>query len=1670
MGICLALMRDCLVAAAACAAVAGEAAAFEKPNVVIILADDLGYGDVHCYNPDNGKIPTPHIDRLAADGMRFTDGHSSAAGCTPSRYSLLTGRYDVRNRMEGVGVFGGFGGPPLIPPQRMTIASLAKQGGYRTSCVGKWHVGWNWPITAAQQQLLGAQRRDALQADYRTPEVAPEQLRAWQAIFSQPFGGGPNALGFDLFYGIDVPAWPPFCFIDNDRSVGIPTQLVPEADLREDLSIAACQGPMVADWDFVRVLPELQRKACAEIAAASVSEMPFLLYIPLPSPHAPLAVSQDWLGKSGLGTYADWVMQTDAAVGSILDAIEESGESRNTLVIFSSDNGFSGTGLAELTSRGHHPCGRLRGFKAQPYEGGHRVPFIARWPAVVKPGVVCGQLVQQTDIFATLADILGIQVPDNAGEDSYSLLPLLRGEDRPVRSTAINSSGQGAYSLRQGSWKLIVDTAGKMKTRVQLFNLADDLSEKNDLAKDEVKRAGEMESLFRSIVAAGRSTPGPDQPNDGKLTRFAAAVGDSAAKPNVIFILMDDLGWRDTGFSGSAFYESPNIDRLAGKGVVFTHAYAAAPICSPTRASCLTGLHPARLGITQPVCSSPVDVLDAVVQTRVPTPEEMKSRSGTDPFILKGPQNPKALQVVSATRLKPEYTTIAELLRAHGYRTGHFGKWHLGPPPYSALEQGFDVDVPHANTPGPLRPGHFGPWPDWPGADGEAFKGRHIDDVLADRAIEFINESAQGGRPFYIDFWPFGVHIPFQARQEVIDHFRAKADAGNGQRNPLYAAMIKHTDDAIGRLWKAVEDAGLANNTAVVFLSDNGGVTNKMSGGGRKYGLEGVPVTDNAPLRGQKGDIYEGGVRVPGFLVWPGVALQGGKCGLPFCSVDAFATIADICGVTDIPSNDGRSFAAVCRGETTDRGEPIEAKPIFVHRPHYGHFGIPPCTSVIMDCWKLIRFQCDGPDQTDRHELYDLIFDPDETKDVAVDHPDVVADLGRLIDNFVRNTGAVLPVKNPDYSADAAKEPAGRVGQTFRLEGIIDGLDSPEIELRYELGSKLHREKVPITDGRFTAVLPVDRLTLVRGWLNVKRVVKYLADDTYVPSLSSELCFLAAPDAAVKVTGDVRGDFVNAFPAGDPINDALAALHRQLYPLMSRLAAIQRAEHLGDDTGAAAEDDPDLIKDRMQEIRLDFLQKHPDSPAAAWLLLDMLLREQVRPRKAAAILATLTCGPAGEPFLSSIGRKLAALERMRIGGAVGEFKTTRTLDRAAFDLQSLRGKHVVVDFWGSWCGPCCEEIPRLKEYAAKYPDTLRLVSIAVKTPPEAIAPFAMPWPQITNGQDDENYVESFAVEAFPTKLLLDTEGRIVARFVGGGDELFQMLDGLLGGPGAGGQPAAVVADVVHEQREAITADEARQLLQRLAKGGQLHLDAVETLPADVAAVLADHDGLLSLAALEELSAEAAAALANGKGTGSAARFFDGLNSTQEEAIVALLRQPYQHLSLGGLKKLSPAALEAIAQSSGSLALGGIRALSVDDARALARHSGGPLYLPSLKAIPDDALAALAVHQGGLGLDGLPILSAAAATALVGRDGYLSLRGLRGVDAELAATLARHHGFLVLDGVTNLPDTVALTLAKHKGGLNLMGLERLSPRALEALQASSGTLLPPSAEVEVAPQQ
>lgn len=504
----IALIELCLFAAFASAMVAAPAG---RPNVVVIYADDLGYGDTQCYNPERGKIPTPNIDRLAREGMRFTDGHASSAACSPSRYTLLTGRYHWRTRLQS-GIVN-LWDPPLIAPDRLTIGGLARQHGYRTAAMGKWHLGWDWPITAEQRRFVRGLGGRSDRSKDKLVTVATDELRAgWAAIFSQRIAGGPVTRGFEHYFGTDVPNWPPYCFIQDDRTVGIPTDLL----RREQLAAAQAsfQGPALPGWRLDHVLGTLADRAVGYVRERARQAEPFLLYLALTTPHTPIAPSEPWRGRSGINAYADLVMETDDVVGRVLEALEKSGIARNTLVFFSSDNGYETVvDIKPLQAAGHFPSGPLRGFKRDVWEGGHREPFIIRWPEVVRPGSVSDELVHQADLMATLADILGTTLPANAGEDSVSLLPLLRGGTSPVRRWAVSCGVNGVQSVRDGPWKLVC------LSPPQLYHLGNDIGETTDLASRHPERVQAMLAKREDLIEQGRSTPGPRQRNDVPVKR-----------------------------------------------------------------------------------------------------------------------------------------------------------------------------------------------------------------------------------------------------------------------------------------------------------------------------------------------------------------------------------------------------------------------------------------------------------------------------------------------------------------------------------------------------------------------------------------------------------------------------------------------------------------------------------------------------------------------------------------------------------------------------------------------------------------------------------------------------------------------------------------------------------------------------------------------------------------------------------------------------------------------------------------------------------------------------------------------------------------------------------------------------------------------------------------------
>ena len=481
-----------------------------RPNIVVVFADDLGYGDVSCYNPQRGKIPTPHIDRLASQGMMFTDAHSSSGVCSPSRYTLLTGRYHWRTRLQR-GIVG-LWGAPLIAPDRLTIAGLLKQQGYQTACIGKWHLGWDWPIQAGKKGLFrGNKSKDV-------PATAAHQS-AWRHTFSQAIPGGPISRGFDHYFGTDVPNWPPYCYIEQDNTLGVPSEFLPARLFANNQ--ASVQGPALPGWSLEPILPELGKRTSAYISRASKNEQPFFVYLPLTSPHTPLAVNADWKGKSRLNLYADFVMETDAVIGQVLDSLEHNKVAQKTLVIFTSDNGCAPyVGVPDLEKMGHYPSGPLRGYKSDVWEGGHRVPFIVRWPGHVDAKSVCRHLVHQADIFTTCAAVVGAKVGADEAEDSFSLLPLLKGGVAPIREHAVSQSAQGLIGVRKGPWKLIFGPGsggwgkGRDDLPAQLYNLEDDLGETNNLYAAQPEKVKELTVLTERLVDDGRSTPGIKQKND----------------------------------------------------------------------------------------------------------------------------------------------------------------------------------------------------------------------------------------------------------------------------------------------------------------------------------------------------------------------------------------------------------------------------------------------------------------------------------------------------------------------------------------------------------------------------------------------------------------------------------------------------------------------------------------------------------------------------------------------------------------------------------------------------------------------------------------------------------------------------------------------------------------------------------------------------------------------------------------------------------------------------------------------------------------------------------------------------------------------------------------------------------------------------------------------------
>ncbi len=465
-----------------------------RPNIIFILADDLGYGDIAAFNPQ-GKIKTPHIDKLASQGIKFTDAHTSSSVCTPTRYGILTGRYNWRS-VKKSSVLSGYS-KALIPASRLTVASMLKAKNYNTAFIGKWHLGWDWAGT-------------------------PKNID-----YSKPITNGPQSLGFTYSFGhsgsLDMA---PYVYVENNMPTAIPTKTYPGAG-----SYAfARKGPIAPDFDITQVTPKFFKKAEQYITQQAKKDKPFFLYLPLPSPHTPILPTKQFQGKSKLNAYADFVVMIDHHMGKLLKTVKDAGIEDNTIIIFTSDNGCSPKGNFKLLkSLGHNPSAIYRGHKADIFEAGHKVPFIVKWPAVIKPNATVNKTICTTDFLATIAQIVGHRLRDNQAEDSFSIMPLFNKTTSQdyARKNTIHSSIRGRFAITIGHYKLSVcagsggwskphdkDAIKQGLPPVQLYNLQTDPGETNNICKQYPRITKHLYKELLKTINKGRSTPGTPQSND----------------------------------------------------------------------------------------------------------------------------------------------------------------------------------------------------------------------------------------------------------------------------------------------------------------------------------------------------------------------------------------------------------------------------------------------------------------------------------------------------------------------------------------------------------------------------------------------------------------------------------------------------------------------------------------------------------------------------------------------------------------------------------------------------------------------------------------------------------------------------------------------------------------------------------------------------------------------------------------------------------------------------------------------------------------------------------------------------------------------------------------------------------------------------------------------------
>ncbi len=475
----------------------------KAPNVVILYADDMGVADVS-YGDAKAKIQTPNIDGLASEGMTFSDGHSSSGVCTPSRFALLTGQHHWRRFHGIVNAFG----KSVFRKDEYTIARMFKKHGYRTACFGKWHLGWDWDAIRKK----GVDKQDyKLAASYD---------------WTKSFPGGPIDQGFDYYFGDGTINFPPYCWVENNRFVTIPIKpVIKSRPLAGGGGFRP--GPMAEGWNPYDILPTVTQKTVEWIEKQDGNQ-PFFIYLAFNSPHYPIVPNKEYQGKSQAGFYGDFIMETDAMVGKVMGVLDKKGIAENTIVIFTADNGAEKLGYRRLEDFDHWSSGSFRGLKRDLYEGGHRVPFIVKWPGMIKAGSQSEEVVSQVDLAATFAGIIGEQLKNEEAMDSYNLLAVWKGEEyeSPLRVATVQNTNKGKYAIRQGDWVLIDDSYGNYQAESGeflkryglskfpedgaglLFNLKNDPRQSKNVYVDHPEKVKVMRELLKRYREGERCAPG----------------------------------------------------------------------------------------------------------------------------------------------------------------------------------------------------------------------------------------------------------------------------------------------------------------------------------------------------------------------------------------------------------------------------------------------------------------------------------------------------------------------------------------------------------------------------------------------------------------------------------------------------------------------------------------------------------------------------------------------------------------------------------------------------------------------------------------------------------------------------------------------------------------------------------------------------------------------------------------------------------------------------------------------------------------------------------------------------------------------------------------------------------------------------------------------------------